>query len=84
MHKNILSFWQHLESLPEGHTDRLTPRVCILLQEAFEKWHTKPKWIGFGEMGHLFDYYKNDELSKVKSLSVPERKGLAVKKLFEL
>ena len=83
MHKNILSFWQHLESLPEGHTDRLTPRVCILLQEAFEKWHTKPKWIGFGEMGHLFDYYKNDELSKVKSLSVAERKGLAVKKLFE-
>jgi pyruvate-formate lyase len=83
MHKNILSFWQHLESLPEGHTDRLTPRVCTLLQESFEKWHSKPKWIGFGEMGHLFDYYKNDELSKVKSLSVAERKGLAVKKLFE-
>lgn len=83
MYKNTLSFWQHLESLPEGHTDRLTPRVCNLLQETFEKWHSKPKWIGFGEMGHLFDYYKNDELSKIKSLSVSERKGLAIKKLFE-
>lgn len=83
MHKNILSFWQHLESLPEGHSDRLTPRVCNLLQETFEKWHSKPKWIDFGEMGHLFDYYKNDELPQLKSLSVAERKGLAVKKLFE-
>lgn len=83
MHKNILSFWQHLESLPKGHSDRLTPRVCTLLQDTFEKWHSKPKWVGFAEMGHLFDYYKNEELSKIKSLSVAERKGLAVKKLFE-
>lgn len=84
MHKNILSYWQALESLPEGHTDRLSPRVCTLLQNTFEKWHSKHRWIGFGRMGHLFDYYQNDELAKVKALSVAERKGLAIKKMFEI
>ncbi|MBJ2126585.1 pyruvate formate lyase family protein [Flavobacterium sp. IB48] len=84
MHKNILSFWQYLESLPEGHIDRPTPRVCNLLLETFEKWHTKPKWFRFGEMGHLFDYYKKDELNKIMALSVAERKGLAIKKMFEI
>lgn len=84
MHKNILSFWQHLESLPDGHPDRLTARVCNLLQETFEKWHTKPRWFNFGQMGHLFDHYKNNELKKVRALSVAERKGLAIKKMFEI
>jgi pyruvate-formate lyase len=83
MHKNILSFWQHLESLPDRHTDRLSPRVCNLLQEIFEKWNTKPTWIPFGQMGHLFDRYTNTELENVKALSVAERKGLAIQKMFE-
>jgi pyruvate-formate lyase len=83
MHKNILSFWQHLESLPEGHPDRLTPRVCNLLKEVFEKWHTKPRWINFGQMGHLFDQYNTKaEREKIKTLSVAERKGLAIEKMF--
>ena len=83
MHKNILSFWQHLETLPDDHTDRLSPRVCRLLQEIFEKWHSKPKWIGFNQMGHLFDYYNSEERERIKKLSVAERKGLAIKKMFE-
>lgn len=84
MHKNILSFWQYLESLSSNHPDRLSPRVCTLLQETFEKWHSKSKWIPTGQLGHLFDYYRNEELQKIKDLSVAERKGLATKKLFEL
>ena len=83
MHKNILAFWQHLESLPDGHTDRLTPRVCQLLQTTFEKWHTKPTWLDFGQMGHLFDYYSDSDRPKIEALSVAERKGLAIRKMFE-
>ncbi len=63
-------------NLPGDHADRLSPRVCQLLLEAFEKWHTKPKWIPFGQMGHLFDRYRGEELQKVMSLSVAERKAL--------
>lgn len=83
MHKNILAFWQYLETLPEGHPDSLTPRVCRLLQVVFEKWHSKPKWINFNQMGHLFDYYDSNDLQFIKELSIAERKGLAIKKMFE-
>jgi len=83
MHKNILAFWQHLETLPDGHADRLSPRVCQLLLETFEKWHTKPKWIPFGQMGHLFDNFRGKELEKIMNLSVAERKGIAIKQMFQ-
>lgn len=83
MHKNILSYWQYLESLPINHQDRPSPKVCSLLSETFEKWNSKPKWIEFDGMGHLFDYYKGNELEKIKKLPIAERKGLAIKKLFE-
>ncbi len=82
MHKNILSFWQYLETLPKDHPDKLSPRVCILLQEVFEKWQAKPKWFNFDQLGHLFDHYSASDLPKIKSLSVAERKGMAIKKMF--
>ncbi|WP_316846514.1 pyruvate formate lyase family protein [Pedobacter psychrodurus] len=84
MHKNILSFWQYLETLPKDHPDTLSPRVCILLQETFEKWQTRPKWLSFGQMGHLFDHYSQSDLPRIVALSVAERKGLAIKKMFTM
>lgn len=84
MHKNILSYWRSLENLPNGHRDKPSPRNCILLQEMFEKWHSKPAWIKQDQLGHLFDYYKGNSKRKVKALSIMERKGLAIQKTLEL
>lgn len=84
MHKNILSYWRHLENLPDGHKDRPSPRVCVLLQETFEKWNAKPSWLKMDQLGHVFDHYPKDELDAVKSLSIAERKALAIKKTFEI
>jgi len=84
MHKNILSYWQTLENLPQGHRDKPSSRNCILLQEMFEKWHTKPAWLTQDQLGHLFDYYKGESRKKVENLSVMERKGLSVQKTLEL
>ncbi|HEX9511537.1 MAG TPA: pyruvate formate lyase family protein [Puia sp.] len=82
MHKNILSFWQHLENLTAGHPDKLSPRVCLLLQDTFERWNSKPRWPAFDRMGHLADHVPDP--IRLKSLSVAERKGLAIKKMFEI
>lgn len=81
MHKNILSYWQFLESLPAGHEDKPSPRVCLLLQDTFEKWRSKHRWFEVDQFGHLFDYFKDE---KTKSLSVAERKALAIKKMLEI
>jgi pyruvate-formate lyase len=82
IHKNILSYWQHLEGLPEGHPDKPSPRVCRLLLDVFEKWRSKHRWFETDHFGHLFDYYDGDE--HIKSLSIAERKALAIKKMFEI
>ena len=84
MHKNILSYWQTLENLPAGHRDKPSPRNCVLLQEMFEKWHSKPAWIEQDQLGHLFDYYKGNSRKKVEKLSIMERKGLSIQKTLEL
>lgn len=81
IHKNILSYWQYLETLPEDHADKPSPRVCLLLQETFEKWRSKHRWFDVDQFGHLFDYYRDEN---TKSLSVAERKALAIKKMFEI
>ncbi|MDC8004302.1 pyruvate formate lyase family protein [Aureisphaera galaxeae] len=82
MHKNILSFWRAMENLPDGDRDKPSPRICVLLQEMFEKWHSKPPWLDKDQFGHLFDHYKDDD--DIRSLSVMERKGLAIQKTLEL
>lgn len=84
MHKNILNYWQSLENLPEEHRDKPSPRNCVLLQEMFEKWNTKPAWIKQDQLGHLFDYYKGDSRKKVEKLPIMERKGLSIQKTLEL
>ncbi|WP_298901461.1 pyruvate formate lyase family protein [uncultured Psychroserpens sp.] len=84
MHKNILSYWRSLENLPNGHRDKPSSRNCILLQEMFEKWHSKPAWIEQDQLGHLFDYFKGNSKRKVKGLPIMERKGLAIQKTLEL
>jgi len=81
IHKNILSYWQYLESLPDGHADKPSPRVCMLLLEVFEKWRSKHRWFEPDHFGHLFEYHTDEQ---TRSLSVAERKALAIKKMFEL
>ncbi len=82
MHHNILSFWRTLENLPKGHRDKPSPRICLLLQELFEKWQSKPPWISQDQMGHLFDYFK--ESRDIRKLPIVERKGLTIQKTLEL
>lgn len=82
MHYNILAYWRHLENLEVGHRDKPSPRICLLLQEMFEKWQSKPPWIKQDGLGHLFDYFDGNK--EIKKLPIIERKGLAIQRTLEL
>lgn len=84
---NDVEFWRYLESLPKGHPDLPTPRVCRLLQRAFSKWNEKPLWLLEEDVGHLFrnrDDIGSDEKEVLRKKPAIERKGLAIRRMFEV
>jgi hypothetical protein len=87
MFHNDVQFWRHLQSLPVGHPDLPSPRVCRLLHRAFERWKGRPGWLDEGQVGHLFR--DRPELSRAEADAlarrpVAVRKALAVGRMLEL
>jgi pyruvate-formate lyase len=87
MHHNDIDYWRYLQSLPPGHRDLPSPRVCRLLLRTFERWKGRPGWLREEQVGHLFrDRADLTEVQRkelaVKPVAV--RKGLAVKRMLEL
>lgn len=83
MHHNILTYWQSLENLPEGHEDRPSPRVCRLMTDMFERWRTKLPFLEQGTLGHLFDHLQGSELVAMKERPVSVRKARSVSLTLE-
>lgn len=87
MHHNDVEFWRYIQSLPEGHDDLPSPRVCLLLQRIFQLWREKPLWLTEDEIGHLFRHrtdLTDAERHQLASLPIPIRKARAIHRMFEL
>jgi pyruvate-formate lyase len=87
MHHNDVEYWQYLQSLPRGHKDRPSERVCRLLLRAFQRWKERNAWLTEEQVGHLFRNRKDlspeqrDELAR-KPVAV--RKALAIRRMLEI
>ncbi len=87
MHHSDVAYWRYLQSLPTGHPDLPTPRVCRLLERAFQRWREKPLWLKEEDVGHLFrgrsdlDHERRRELTE---WPVPLRKAAAIQRMFEI
>src|ERR1044072_326992 len=87
MHHNDVQYWRHLQSLPLGHEDLPSPRVCRLLLGMFERWKGRPGWLTEGQVGHLFrDRADLGEAEKreLAAQPVPIRKARAIRRMLEL
>lgn len=84
---NDVAYWRHLQSLPEGHPDLPSKRVCRLLERTFARWHQKPFWLSERQVGHLFRDRPDLTEAKRKELAVlpiAVRKGLAITRMLEI
>jgi pyruvate-formate lyase len=87
MFHNDVQFWRHLQSLPAGHPDLPSPRVCRLLHRTFERWKGRPAWLAEGQVGHLFRDRAGLSPAAARAIAgrpVPVRKALAVARMLEL
>jgi pyruvate-formate lyase len=87
MHHNDVQFWRYLQSLPPGHEDLPSPRVCRLLLRMFERWKARPGWLAEEQVGHLFRNRPDIDEAQRAALAarpVATRKALAVGRMLEL
>lgn len=87
MHHSDVKYWQYLESLPAGHVDLPSPRVCRLLMRTFAKWTEKPLWLEESDVGHLFENrpdLSDSDKCAIAAKPVPVRKALAVRRMLEI
>src|ERR1043166_1657908 len=87
MHHNDVQYWRHLQSLPPGHEDLPSPRVCRLLLGMFERWKGRPGWLTERQVGHLFrgrDDLGEAEKKRLAAEPVPIRKARAIRRMLEL
>jgi hypothetical protein len=87
MHYNDTAYWQHLESLPPGHEDRPSERVCRLLLRTFQRWKDRNAWLSEEQVGHLFRN-RNDlspgQQGELERKPVAVRKALAIRRMLEI
>jgi len=87
MHHNDVQYWRHLQSLPPGHEDLPSPRVCRLLLGMLERWKERPAWVTEDQVGHLFrgrDDLSEPEKKELAAKPVAIRKALATRRMLEL
>jgi pyruvate-formate lyase len=87
MHHNDVQYWRYLESLPPGHEDLPSPRVCRLLLRMFERWKGRPGWLTEEQVGHLFRGREGLSVAQREELAarpVAVRKALATQRMLEL
>lgn len=87
MHHSDLEFWRYLQSLPEGHADLPSPRVCRLLQRIFHLWRDKPLWLDEADVGHLFRDRRDlsdAQRAELEKLPIPVRKARAIRRMLEI
>jgi pyruvate-formate lyase len=87
MHYNDVDYWRHLQSLPDGHEDLPSPRVCRLLLRVFEAWKSRPGWVAEDQIGHLFRErvdISEAERARLAREPIVIRKALAIKRMLEL
>jgi hypothetical protein len=71
----------YLQTLPKGHPDLPSPRVCRLLLRLFEGWRAQPKWISEDQVGHLFRGRKDlttRQKEQLSALPIEIRKAKAI------
>jgi pyruvate-formate lyase len=78
MHYNILSYWRHLQNLPDGHEDKPRPRVCRLMLDLFEKWRSRQAFPEWDCLGHVRD--DPGAPRHVMQLPLAERRGWAMQR----
>ncbi|MDB5703683.1 MAG: hypothetical protein JWN66_799, partial [Sphingomonas bacterium] len=87
MHHSDVDYWRYLQSLPPGHEDLPSPRVCKLLLRMFERWKGRPGWLVEEQVGHLFRGRADlDEAARAALAAKPVvvRKALAVQRMLEI
>src|SRR5437899_1663060 len=87
MHRSDAAYWRYLQSLPAGHADLPSPRVCQLIMRTFQRWREKPLWLAEQDVGHLFEGrsdLSHDRLQAIKSQPVVMRKALAIRRMLEI
>lgn len=87
MHHSDVAYWRHLQSLPKGHEDLPSPRVCRLLHRVFERWKGRPGWLAEEQVGHLFrDRAELSEAEQQDLASKPivVRKALAIQRMLQI
>jgi pyruvate-formate lyase len=87
VHHNETDYWRHLQSLPPGHRDLPSPRVCRLLLGLFARWRAKPRWLTERQVGHLFRDRRDlsdARRRELAALPVMLRKAHAVARMLEL
>jgi pyruvate-formate lyase len=83
MHHNDVDYWRSLQALEATHPDLPTPRVCRLLERAFQKWHEKPSWLEESDAGHLFRHLSTpEEAAQWARTPIIIRKARAVEKML--
>lgn len=87
MHHNDVEYWRHLQTLPAGHEDLPSPRVCRLLLRAIEGWKSKPGWIDEAQVGHLFRERRDLSDAQRAEFAIKPvivRKALAIERMLAL
>ena len=87
MHHSDVQYWRHLQSLPPGHEDLPSPRVCRLLYRMFQGWKGRPGWLTENEVGHLFRNRRDlskQEQEHLAGQPIPIRKAHAICRMLEL
>lgn len=87
MHHSDVDYWRYLQSLPPGHEDLPSPRVCKLLLRMFERWKGRAGWLVEEQVGHLFRGRVDlDEIQRAALAAKPVivRKALAVQRMLEI
>jgi pyruvate-formate lyase len=87
MHLNDVDYWRYLQSLPKGHPDLPSPRVCRLLLRLFEGWREKPSWIAEDQVGHLFRGRSDltmTQKDRLASLPIQVRKAKAIERMLQV
>lgn len=87
MHHSDVAYWRHLQSLPKGHEDLPSPRVCKLLLHMFERWKGRPGWLVEEQVGHLYrgrEDLSEPERDALAAKPVVVRKALAIKRMLEI
>ncbi|HZQ44643.1 MAG TPA: pyruvate formate lyase family protein [Acidobacteriaceae bacterium] len=86
MHHNDTQYWRYLQSLPHGHEDLPSPRVCRLLFRMFQRWRGRNAWLTADQVGHLFRNKNTPESQRreIAALPVAIRKSMAVDRMLHI